>query len=361
MPCEICTPPVIHICARPSQPLLPYFALQTSMRPAVGRQFLGLLTPPATIVVSNTFDWLQSADAPARYASQALVTLSRSFKVNGLLVRAQWYPPQEWFAYATDASAPTANRVIITANNLRRLSLVIWILYNIHDLIPRRHPPFYGHCPLGNPEMPGQKPNQGRVGLAVPGLRFELHCQQGPAGRALKDRDVVALGTGLDTNFDIHGHLIISKPRQEAGFCVAAMFRASRLHRLRHGTAGHRGAAHPAVLLVRRNLPDRGESDQDVDSPHDPDAQAAEDDHDQVPPTQADQEPVQAADHQQDEGDQMHSFHLLKNWNGFADLSIILIIPFPGHLWLPLYRPGFALGGLPGPRNGALGAGSCQA
>jgi hypothetical protein len=63
--------------------------LQTSTRPVVGRQFFGL-AKPWTIVLSKTLDWLQSPDVVPRYESQALVTLSPSFNVNGLLVRAQW-------------------------------------------------------------------------------------------------------------------------------------------------------------------------------------------------------------------------------------------------------------------------------
>ena len=76
--------PLIQMWARPSQPLLPYAALQTSTRPLVGRQRLMLLEapPPATIVVSSTEDWVQSEDVVARIGCHVLDTLSPSFSVN---------------------------------------------------------------------------------------------------------------------------------------------------------------------------------------------------------------------------------------------------------------------------------------
>jgi hypothetical protein len=63
-------------------------SLQTSTRPEVGRQ--RPLAWPATTVVSNTDDLVQSDDAVASVASQAEETLSPSLTVNGLAVRAQW-------------------------------------------------------------------------------------------------------------------------------------------------------------------------------------------------------------------------------------------------------------------------------
>ena len=81
-------PPFTQICATPSQPVFPYFALHTSTWPVVGLQFLGFVFP-ATTAVSNTLDWLQSEDASCRYASEARETLSPSFKVNGFAIRAQ--------------------------------------------------------------------------------------------------------------------------------------------------------------------------------------------------------------------------------------------------------------------------------
>src|SRR6266508_2460943 len=90
VPCVMWTPPVIQIDAMPSQPLLPYVALQTSTRPVVALQRLGLFACPATIVVSSTVDLLQSLDVVARIESHCEDTLSPSLTVNGFAVRAQW-------------------------------------------------------------------------------------------------------------------------------------------------------------------------------------------------------------------------------------------------------------------------------
>src|SRR5215204_5128262 len=87
-PCVMCFP-LTQIWASPSQPLLPYSALQTSTCPLVGRQFFGL-APPATIGVSSTVDLLQSEEVVFRILSQVEDTLSPSCSVNGLAVRAQW-------------------------------------------------------------------------------------------------------------------------------------------------------------------------------------------------------------------------------------------------------------------------------
>ncbi len=80
--------PCAQMLAKPSQPLLPYLLLHTSTRPDTGLQFFGFVLP-ATIVVSNTVETLQSVDEAARYASQLDVTSLPSFSVNGLDVRAQ--------------------------------------------------------------------------------------------------------------------------------------------------------------------------------------------------------------------------------------------------------------------------------
>src|SRR5512138_2427563 len=112
----MCVPPVIQMVATPSQPVLPYEALQTSTRPLVGRQFFGL-APPATMVVSSTLDWLQSLEAVTSIASHCPDTLSPNFIVKGFAVRAQWYPFHEWFAYTDDGKATNASIVIATTTN----------------------------------------------------------------------------------------------------------------------------------------------------------------------------------------------------------------------------------------------------
>src|SRR5215211_1821705 len=63
-PCVMCLP-LVQICASPSQPLLPYSALQTSTRPLSGWQ---LFTPacPRTTGVSSTLDLLQSEEVVFR-------------------------------------------------------------------------------------------------------------------------------------------------------------------------------------------------------------------------------------------------------------------------------------------------------
>src|SRR3989338_3372240 len=71
VPC-VMWPPLTHICATPSHPFLPYVLLQTSTRPFVGTQFLGVFFPlralvlPGTTSVSNTVDTLQSLDVVPR-------------------------------------------------------------------------------------------------------------------------------------------------------------------------------------------------------------------------------------------------------------------------------------------------------
>ncbi len=45
--------PLSQICASPSQPVLPYAALQTSTRPAAGWQRLPVVLPATTVVVSG--------------------------------------------------------------------------------------------------------------------------------------------------------------------------------------------------------------------------------------------------------------------------------------------------------------------
>src|SRR3989344_5799124 len=107
--------PLTHICAMPSQPLLPYLLLQTSTRPVTALQFLGLVLPAAT-AVSRTDETVQSLAAVVRILSQLTETLSPSFKVKGFAVRAQWYPPQEWVAYATEALAPRTSATKNTKN-----------------------------------------------------------------------------------------------------------------------------------------------------------------------------------------------------------------------------------------------------
>jgi len=47
------------------------------------------------MAVSRTVDLLQSEDVVVRTLPQPPETLSPSFRVNGLLVRAQWYPFHE--------------------------------------------------------------------------------------------------------------------------------------------------------------------------------------------------------------------------------------------------------------------------
>ena len=84
----MCSPPLIQIWAIPSHPVLPYLALQTSIRPTVGRQLRGCVPPP-TFARSSTDDRLQSVMASSRLASQADDTLSPTFNVNGLPCRAQ--------------------------------------------------------------------------------------------------------------------------------------------------------------------------------------------------------------------------------------------------------------------------------
>jgi hypothetical protein len=82
-------------------------ALQISTCPDVGRQDLGF-APPGTIVVSMTVDCDQSDEAVTSMPSHSPLTLSPSLRVNGLAVRAQWYPPQEWFAEAETESMTAA-------------------------------------------------------------------------------------------------------------------------------------------------------------------------------------------------------------------------------------------------------------
>src|SRR5918997_5324877 len=53
--CVMCSP-LRQMVAMPSQPFLPYFALQTSTRPFVAPQFVGLVPPPGIFVVSSTSD-----------------------------------------------------------------------------------------------------------------------------------------------------------------------------------------------------------------------------------------------------------------------------------------------------------------
>jgi hypothetical protein len=84
----MCTLPLIQIWAMPSQPLLPYDAEHTSMRPLVGRQFFARV-PPASASRSNTSEALQSEIATARYGFQTADTLSPTFNLNGFSVRAQ--------------------------------------------------------------------------------------------------------------------------------------------------------------------------------------------------------------------------------------------------------------------------------
>src|SRR4029450_13145467 len=105
----MCVPPVIQICATPSQPVFPYRALQTSTRPAVGRHDLGFVLPATTCVLS-TVDCVQSLHAVTSLPSQSPLTLSPSLIVNGFDVRAQWNPPHEWFAEADPARANGASR-----------------------------------------------------------------------------------------------------------------------------------------------------------------------------------------------------------------------------------------------------------
>src|SRR6478735_2224590 len=123
----MCVPPVTEMDAMPNQPVLPYAALHTSTRPGVGRQFFGRVEP-ATTVVSRTVDLVQSLLAPARLASQALETLSPSLTVNGLLVRAQWYPFHEWVACAV-AGAIMARAAAVRAEARTRVRISELLLH----------------------------------------------------------------------------------------------------------------------------------------------------------------------------------------------------------------------------------------
>ena len=71
VPCVMWLPPVIQICATPSQPVLPYAALHTSTRPELGAHVAPFVLP-VTTVVFKTSELLQSADADVRYVVQAL-------------------------------------------------------------------------------------------------------------------------------------------------------------------------------------------------------------------------------------------------------------------------------------------------
>src|SRR5262245_4821950 len=73
VPWTMWLPVVSQIWATPSQPVLPYDALQISSWPSVGRQFRGLV-PPATIVVFSTLEAVQSDEVVARIGSQVLLT-----------------------------------------------------------------------------------------------------------------------------------------------------------------------------------------------------------------------------------------------------------------------------------------------
>src|ERR671917_228534 len=68
VPCVIWSP-LSQIEAIPSQPLLPYFALQTSTRPVVAPHLFALLWPPTTEVSSES-DLVQSTEVVFRKASQ---------------------------------------------------------------------------------------------------------------------------------------------------------------------------------------------------------------------------------------------------------------------------------------------------
>src|SRR5687767_7524719 len=100
-------PPLIQICARPSQPLLPYAALQERTLPlTAGQRFrVFVLSFPASLLTLRTDDACQSLMAMTRLSSQLDVMLSMTLTVNGLDVRAQWYPFQEWLAWAVAGMA----------------------------------------------------------------------------------------------------------------------------------------------------------------------------------------------------------------------------------------------------------------
>src|SRR5438034_1861816 len=106
--------PLTQICATPSQPFWPYVPLQTSTRPLVGLHLP--LACPATIVVSSIVDWLQSLEVLPRYGFQLDDRLSPNLTLNGLLVRAQWYPFQEWLAPTENGDAARAARTMTTTN-----------------------------------------------------------------------------------------------------------------------------------------------------------------------------------------------------------------------------------------------------
>jgi hypothetical protein len=81
--------PLTQIWAIPSQPVLPYDALQASIRPDVGLQLTGSFALE-TLVNLTTLDALQSAIASSRYGSQVELTLSPTLRFSGFAVRAQW-------------------------------------------------------------------------------------------------------------------------------------------------------------------------------------------------------------------------------------------------------------------------------
>src|SRR4029453_14639128 len=110
VPCGMWVPPVMLIEARPNHPLLPYLPLQTCVVPATIEHRLRAW--PATIAVrTGVLPEFQSLDVCARWPPQsAVVRLLPSFSVNCGVVRAQWYPPHEWFADAVDPNAISVAR-----------------------------------------------------------------------------------------------------------------------------------------------------------------------------------------------------------------------------------------------------------
>src|SRR6188474_235051 len=87
---DVMCSPLIQTRARPSHPLLPYAALQTSMLPFFGLHDRGV-TAPVTTDTSKSNDWSQSPAAVPRYGAHTLLTLSPSPRTTSArLVRFQW-------------------------------------------------------------------------------------------------------------------------------------------------------------------------------------------------------------------------------------------------------------------------------
>ena len=95
---------------------------------------------PVTTTVSKTLDWLQSDEAVVKRPVHVPDVLFPNFKVNGLLVLAQWYPFHEWLA---DTNKAEDNKIIETdakSNICFFIPLEVWAKCSTRDPVSPTRP-----------------------------------------------------------------------------------------------------------------------------------------------------------------------------------------------------------------------------